>query len=105
MTLNSDYTYLFLDFETTGLDVTTDYPIQIALILVDHHFQVVKSYSSYISVPDSVLSLKSNVSYMTGIDMETITSQGQEITTIQSEITDFFGDHTIIIGQNIAFDL
>ena len=105
MTLNSNYNYLFLDFETTGLDVTTDHPIQIALILVDHHFQVVKSYSSYISVPDSVLSLKSNVSYMTGIDMETITSQGQEITTIQAEITEFFGDNTIIIGQNINFDI
>ena len=105
MTLNSDYTYLFLDFETTGLDVTTDHPIQIALILVDHHFQVVKSYNSYISVPDSVLSLKSNVSYMTGIDMETITSQGQGIPTIQAELTEFFGDNTIIIGQNINFDI
>lgn len=105
MTLNSNYNYLFLDFETTGLDVTTDHPIQIALILVDHHFQVVKSYSSYISVPDSVLSLKSNVSYMTGIDMETITSQGQEIASIQPEITEFFGDNTIIIGQNINFDI
>ena len=105
MTLNSDYTYLFLDFETTGLDVTSDYPIQIALILVDHNFQVLNSYSSYISVPNSVLSLKSNVSYMTGINMETITSQGQEIASIQAEITEFFGDNTIIIGQNIAFDL
>ena len=105
MTLNSDYTYLFLDFETTGLDVTSDYPIQIALILVDHNFQVLNSYSSYISVPNSVLSLKSNVSYMTGIDMETIKSQGQEITTIQTEITEFFGDNTIIVGQNINFDI
>lgn len=42
---------------------------------------------------------------MTGINMEMIKSQGQEITTIQAEITDFFGDHTIIIGQNIPFDL
>ena len=105
MTLNSDYTYLFLDFETTGLDVTSDYPIQIALILVDHNFQVLNSYSSYIFVPDSVLSLKSNVSYMTGIDMETITSQGQEIASIQSEISSFFGEKTIIIGQNISFDI
>lgn len=105
MTLNINYTYLFLDFETTGLDLASEYPIQIALILVDHHFQVLKSYSSYISVPDSVLSLKSNVSYMTGIDMETITSQGQEIASIQPEISSFFGDNTIIVGQNISFDI
>lgn len=105
MNLSQDYTYLFLDFETTGLDVSQDFPIQIAMILVDHHFRILKSYNSYISVPDSVLNLKSNVSYMTGIDLDTIKSQGQEIALIQNQIAEFFGEKTIIIGQNIAFDI
>ncbi len=105
MILNSDYTYLFLDFETTGLDITSDYPIQIALILVDHNFQILTTYNHYITVPDSVLSLKANVSYMTGIDMEMIKKEWKDISIIQQEITDFFGDTTIIIGQNISFDL
>lgn len=33
--LNSKYRYIGLDFETTGLDVTKDEPIQIGLIEID----------------------------------------------------------------------
>lgn len=105
MTLNPNHTYLFLDFETTGLDLSTDYPIQIAMILVDHNFKTLNSYNSYISLPESVLSLKSNVSYMTGINMNMLKSQGKNINDIIPEIEDFFWDNTIIIGQNITFDL
>lgn len=90
MTLNPNHTYLFLDFETTGLDLSTDYPIQIAMILVDHNFKTLSSYNSYISLPESVLSLKSNVSYMTGIDMNMLKSQGKNINDIMPEIEDFF---------------
>ena len=90
MTLNPNHTYLFLDFETTGLDLGSDFPIQIAMILVDHNFQILKSYDNYISLPESVISLKSNVSYMTGIDMNMIKEQGKEINSISTEIKDFF---------------
>jgi len=90
LTLNSQYTYLFLDFETTGLDLASDFPIQIALIQTDRHLQVLKTYTQYISLPESIKKLRSNVSYMTGIDIETIESQGQSLETIQSEINEFF---------------
>ncbi len=42
---------------------------------------------------------------MTGIDIETIESQWQSLDTIQSEIWDFFWPDTILIGQNISFDI
>lgn len=105
MTLNSNYTYLFLDFETTGLDLSSDFPMQIALIQTDHNLKVIKTYNSYISLPESITKLRSNVSYMTGIDIETIESQWQSLDTIQSEITAFFWWNTILIGQNISFDI
>lgn len=105
MSLNNQYRYLFLDFETTGLDVTTDYPIQIALIEVDHTFAVQKSYNSYITLPTNSDSLRTNISYITGIDEALLQSRWKTIETIQSEITDFFWDNVVLIGQNIAFDI
>jgi hypothetical protein len=42
---------------------------------------------------------------MTGIDIETIESQGQSLETIQSDIIDFFWQDTVLIGQNISFDI
>jgi hypothetical protein len=42
---------------------------------------------------------------MTGIDIEIIESQGQSLDTIQSEIWDFFWTDTVLIGQNISFDI
>ena len=75
MNFSPNYNYLFLDFETTGLDITSDFPIQIALIQTDHQLQITKSYTSYISLPESIKRLRSNVSYMTGIDIEMIETQ------------------------------
>jgi hypothetical protein len=42
---------------------------------------------------------------MTGIDIEMIETQWQSLETIQSEIGEFFDDNTILIGQNISFDI
>jgi DNA polymerase III epsilon subunit-like protein len=42
---------------------------------------------------------------MTGIDIETIESKGQSLETIQSDIVDFFSPDTVLIGQNISFDI
>lgn len=105
MALVPEFQYVFLDFETTGLDVQQDYPIQIGIIQTDHHFRIVDHYRGYLSLPDSVLSLKSNISYLTGIDVATIQSQGQSYEDVANQIARFFGDQTVIIGQNIAFDL
>ena len=77
---------LIIDFETTGLDLGSDFPIQIAVVQTDHHMKVLQHYTRYITLPESIKRLRSNVSYMTGIDIETIESQGQSLDTIQSEI-------------------
>lgn len=105
MKLSVKYKYVFLDFETTWLDISNDFPIQIGLIEVDEYFKIKKHYTSYILLPENIKQLKSNVSYMTWIDMDTITSEWKSIETIHSEINDFFGERTILIWQNILFDI
>lgn len=105
MNLSSNYKYLFLDFETTGLDVSSDFPIQIALIQTDHNLKVLQSYTSYISLPESIKRLRSNVSYMTGIDIGTIEKEWKSLEIIQSEIDNFFWEDIVLIGQNISFDI
>lgn len=103
--MNPAYNYIFLDFETTGLDLTQDFPIQIALIKTDAHLRVIDHYSSYISLPETVLQLKANISYITGLDTTIIEKHGQDYTTVNEQIRHFFNEKTIIIGQNISFDL
>ena len=101
MNLSPKHNYLFLDFETTGVDINKDFPIQIAIIQTDEYLQAIKSYTKYIALPENITRLRSNVSYMTGIDIETIEQHGISIETIQTEIIDFFGPNTVLIGQNI----
>lgn len=103
--MNPAYNYIFLDFETTGLDLTQDFPIQIALIKTDEHLRVIDHYSSYISLPKTVLQLKANISYITGLDTTILEKHGQDYTTVNEQIRHFFNEKTIIIGQNISFDL
>ncbi len=103
--LSDKYNYVFLDFETTGLDLASDFPLQIALIQTDHNLKIIKQYGQYISLPESIKKLRSNVSYMTGINIETIEEYGQPLETIQLEIKGFFWPDTILIGQNISFDI
>lgn len=105
MKLSSNYTYLFLDFETTGLDLTSDFPIQIAIIETDHNLKVLQYYCQYISLPESINKIKSNVSYMTGIDIDKISSEWLPLEKILEEIKLFFWENKILIGQNISFDI
>lgn len=39
----------FLDFETTGIDVFKDRPIEIGALLVNNNFEIIKSFHSFIN--------------------------------------------------------
>lgn len=105
MNLQDSYRYLFLDFETTWLDIESDYPIQIALIELDKNFKVIDQYTSYITLPDWSKKLHSNISYITWIQSSTLENSWQSLEVIQQEIWRFFDATTILIGQNISFDI
>jgi DNA polymerase-3 subunit epsilon len=104
MLLNTKYRYIGLDFETTGLDVTKDEPIQIGIIELDAKGEIIDSYQSLIKPDKKTDELKHIVGFVTGLsitDLENAPSRD----TILPEIQKFFGENTIIIGHNIKFDL
>ncbi len=104
MLLNNKYRYIGLDFETTGLDVTKDEPIQIGLIEIDATGKIISEYQSLIKPDKKTDELKHIVGFITGLsiqDLETAPTREE----ILPQIEKFFWENTIIIWHNIQFDL
>ncbi len=104
MLLNPKYTYIGLDFETTGLDPNKDEPIQIGIVQIDAYGNITKTYQSLIKPEKEIDELKHIVSFITGLSIEDLhTAPTRQ--TIYEDIKEFFNENTIIIGHNIKFDL
>ena len=102
--LEKKYRYIGLDFETTGLDVSKDEPIQIGIIEIDEHGKIIGEYQSLIKPDKKTDELKHIVGFITGLsisDLETAPSRE----TVEQEIQKFFWENSIIIWHNIGFDL
>lgn len=104
MLLNKQYRYIWLDFETTGLDITKDEPIQIGIIEFDHTGKIIGEYQSLIKPDKKTDELKHIVGFITGLSINELeTAPTRE--TVEQEIQKFFGENSIIIWHNITFDL
>ncbi len=104
MLLNNKYRYIGLDFETTGLDITKDEPIQIGIIEFDGNGKIIGEYQSLIKPDKKTDELKHIVGFITGLSISEleIAPTREKIT---EDITKFFWENSIIIWHNIAFDL
>lgn len=102
--LNPHYRYLSLDFETTGLDLQQDEPIQIGIVEFDDKGQIIWGYQSLLRPQKAEHKLKSIVSFITGLSIDSLLNAPYP-SDIEEEIWTFFGETTIIIGHNIGFDL
>lgn len=102
--LTPTYNYLFLDFETTGLDTTKDEPIQIGLLLIDAQGNTVNTYSSLIKPSHRSEELKTIVTYLTNKQLKDLTD-APSIESIFPDIIPFLQENTVLIGHNISFDL
>ena len=102
--LNPAYKYLFLDFETTGLDTTKDEPIQIGILSLNPQGEVVNSFSSLIKPSRQTEELKTIVTYLTQKQQKDL-QQAPDIHEIVAQIQPFLQENTILIGHNISFDL
>ncbi len=102
--LNPSFSYIAFDFETTGLDTQKDEPIQIGIVQFDHNFTVIKTFQSLIQPTKPIKELKEIVRFLTGFDLQKLES-APSIQEILPQIQEFFTDKTIIVGQNISFDL
>ncbi|MFA7284728.1 MAG: 3'-5' exonuclease [Candidatus Absconditabacterales bacterium] len=102
--LSSDYQYVFLDFETTGLSPVRDDIIQVGLIVTDAHFVIQKHFVSYINPGYEIEKLKSIVSYTTGILPQDIVN-GISLEEFKQVMIDIIPDNAVFVGHNIGFDL
>lgn len=102
--LNSQYRYVAMDFETTGLDYEKDVPIQIWLVEVDVSGNVLQQFKSYIQPDKPVSELKTLVAYITWISVEDI-KNAPKFDELLPEILKFFWENVIIIWHNIQFDI
>ena len=104
MLLRPEYTYLFIDFETTWLDIVKDDPIQIGIVLIDHEGTILKKFSSPLRPSKPISELKSIVTYLTQTSLEQL-QDAPTLDEILSEITHFLWENTVLIWHNISFDL
>ncbi len=104
MLLNSKYRYIWLDFETTGLDATKDEPIQIGVIEIDHTGKIIGEYQSLIKPDKKTDELKHIVGFITGLSISEL-EMAPSRKTVEQEVSKFFWENTIIIWHNIKFDL
>ncbi len=101
--LNPSYRYIGLDFETTGLDFDKDEPIQIGIVEIDHTGKVIQEFSSLLKPQRDLNELKTIVGFITGLDIAGLASSPTPA-ELEPEIQSFFGENTVLIGHNIAFD-
>lgn len=102
--LSSQYRYIALDFETTGLDLQTDEPIQIGIVECDQYGSFIQGYQSLLRPAKSTKELKTMVGFITGLSAESLL-HAPTPEEIVPEIEHFFWPNTVIVGHNIAFDL
>lgn len=105
MNLNPNYNYLIIDTETTGLSIEDDQIIQVALITIDHQWNITNRYTHYVKPADfGDDQLKPLIQHITGIDPTQIMS-APPLSTIWWQIEQYWDDRTVVIWHNISFDL
>lgn len=83
------YRYIALDFETTGLDIHNDEPIQIGIAEIDENGKFVAGFQSLLRPLKSPKQLKSIVGFITGLSVDDLQSAPSPAELIP-EIQHFF---------------
>lgn len=102
--LSSKYRYIWLDFETTWLDILKDEPIQLWIVEIDVDWNVIDQYQTLLCPEKELKELKNIVSFITNIDVKDLVSAPTPL-EVEKDISHFFWSNTVVIWHNIAFDL
>ena len=102
--LSSKYRYIGLDFETTWLDLLKDEPIQLWIVEIDINWNIIDQYQTLLRPQKELRELKNIVSFITNINPKDLITAPTPA-EIEKEISHFFGENTVVIWHNIAFDL
>lgn len=102
--LSENYRYIWLDFETTWLDLLKDEPIQLWIVEIDINWKIIDKYQTLLRPKKEIKELKNIVSFITNIDPNdlAIAPTPEEVLP---KIAHFFSENTVVIWHNIAFDL
>ena len=68
--LSDNIRFIALDFETTGLDIHNDVPIQIGLLEFDNTWNIIGWFQSLIHPKKEVKELRSVVCFITWLSVE-----------------------------------
>lgn len=93
----------FIDFETTGVDVFKDFPLEIGAVLVDKDWNVKKEFHSFIR-PNKDFKISNSAFQINGIDKDFLANKP----TSEEVISNFFstlGTSYRLAGWNISFDV
>lgn len=102
--LSENNRYVALDFETTGLDIHSDVPIQIGLLEFDVNWNIIWWFQSLIYPEKTVKELKTIVSFITWLSVEKL-QNAPHCDDLLQQLEPFFWENTVIIWHNIGFDL
>ena len=91
--------FIAFDFETTGLDVANDRPIEVAAIL----FEGGKATTRFCTLINPLQPISSLIEDITGISNEMVSEAPMEKDVIDN-LLDFLGDHPIV-AHNTPFDV
>ncbi len=93
----------FIDFETTGIDVFRDEPIDFGAVLVDFDWTIIKEFSSTISINKSVYLTKKSFN-IHNISKEILEKSPNQKEVI-SKFFNQFGTDFRLGGWNTSFDV
>lgn len=102
--LRDNLRFVALDFETTGLDIHNDVPIQVWLLEFDAGWNIIWGFQSLIYPEKTVKELRSIVGFITGLSVEKLQS-APHCDDLLTQLEPFFWENTVIVWHNIWFDL
>lgn len=85
--------FLILDTETTGLNLKSDIPFQIAWLLVDYDFNIIEEFSGFVDINNPEYPVYPNKQFVTTFN------------DINERLNNIIADNIILVGHNIIFDI
>ena len=98
--------YVFIDFETTGLNPEKDYPTEVAVKVLSLIKGVLKptEYSTKIKLPEGI-EVPKFITELTGLTTEEVNTKGANMDDVKSLLLQLIDDYTVVVAHNANFDL
>ena len=93
----------FIDFETTGIDVFLDEPIQIGAVLVNQKLEILKEFNSLIQINNEI-NITENAFVIHGLDKNLLAQAPSKHAVLKSFFKEI-GTDFHFAGWNISFDI